>query len=158
MTTTVCRQCSADTSLTRFDRLDGEDGDVHVSIQGLTAFDCTNGHKRFLTPDFPLRFVQTLLKSDDLVSAPLAVEKGFFRKRPHCPDCGQELQGAPSSTANARTDLELPETEPIAVEVALPLYRCPGCNQETTLPKPGVERGIMQAVANAFRSADIPPG
>jgi hypothetical protein len=158
MNTTVCRQCSADTSLTHFDRLDGEDGDVHVSIQGLTALDCANGHKRFLTPDFPLKFVETLLKSDDLVSAPPAVERGFFRKRPHCPDCGQELPGAPSSTASARTDLELAEAEPIAVEVALPLYRCPGCNQETTLPRRGIEHGVMQAVANAFRSADIPPG
>lgn len=158
MSTTVCRQCSADTSLTRFDRLDGEDGSVRVSIQGLTALDCANGHKRFLTPDFPLKFVETLLGSDDLVSAPPAVEKGFFRKRPHCPDCGQELPGEPSATANARTDLELAEVAPIAVEVALPLYRCPGCNRETTLPRQGIERGIMQAVANAFHSADIPPG
>jgi hypothetical protein len=158
MSTTVCRQCSADTSLTRFDRLDGEDGGVRISIQGLTALDCANGHKRFLTPDFPLKFVETLLESDNLVSAPPAVEKGFFRKRAHCPDCGQELPGEPSATANAHTDVELAEAAPITVEVVLPLYRCPGCKQETTLPRQGVERGIMQAVANAFRSADIPPG
>lgn len=158
MTTTVCRQCNADTSLTHFEQIDGEDGAIRVSIRGLTALDCVNGHKRFLTPDFPLKLIETLLKIEGLVSAPPAVEKGFFRKHQHCPDCGQELPAEPSSTANARTDLDLPDVAPLAVEVELPLYRCPGCSQETTLPKPGVERGIMQAVANAFRSADIPPG
>ena len=57
-----------------------------------------------------------------------------------------------------QVELSLPDTEPVAVELALPTYRCPGCQKEVTLPKKSVERGVMQAVANAFRSANIPPG
>jgi hypothetical protein len=40
----------------------------------------------------------------------------------------------------------------------VPIYRCPGCGKEVTLPEKDMARDIMQAVANAFRSADIPPG
>ncbi len=156
--THVCRQCSADASITRFGHLEGEDGGVQVAIEGLTAYDCANGHKRFLTPDFPMKFIESLMTSDELITPPPAVEKGFFRKHQHCPECGQELPDEATSTASAHADLTVPDADPIGVDVKMPLYVCPGCNREVTLTQSGVERGIMQAVANAFRSANIPPG
>jgi hypothetical protein len=158
MTASVCRQCSADTSVTRLGRLEGADGGITTAIVGLPIYDCVNGHKRFLTPEFPLQLIDSLLKSDALAVAPQAVQKGLFRKHQHCPACGKELPEQASSKSNMRKDVELPDAEPILVEVELPLYQCPACKQEVTLPKAGVERAVMQAVANAFRSADIPPG
>jgi hypothetical protein len=158
MTEKVCRQCSADTSVRRLGRLEGADSGIKTAIVGLPIYDCTNGHKRFLTPAFPLQLIESLLKSDALAVAPQAVQKGLFRKHQHCPACGKELPGQETSKSNTRKDVEMPDTEPVLVEVELPLYQCPACKQEVTLPKAGVERGVMQAVANAFRSADIPPG
>jgi len=158
MTTTVCRQCNADTELNRLGRVEGEDSGIHVAIEGLPTLDCTNGHKRFPTPEFPLQFIEQMMQSDGLITAEPAVEKGLFRKRSHCPSCGKELPGETTARSSHRVEVSLPENEPVAVELAVPVYRCPGCNRETTLSKTGVSRGVMQAVANAFRSADIPPG
>jgi uncharacterized protein with PIN domain len=158
MTATVCRQCNADVELTRLGRVEGEDSGVHIAIEGLPALDCANGHKRFPTPEFPLKFIEQMMNADGLITAEPAVEKGLFRKHAHCPSCGKELPAEAGSTSSHQVELSLPDNEPVAVELALPTYRCPGCQQEVTLPKKSVERGVMQAVANAFRSANIPPG
>ena len=156
--TTVCRQCSADTTVTHLGRLEGEDSGIHIVIEGLPTLDCANGHKRFLSPEFPLEFIERMMKSDGLITADPAEEKGFFRKKAVCPDCGQELPEQARDTSSHSVEVEMPDQEAVKVELALPLYPCPGCNKKPTLPKTGVERGVMQAVANAFRSADIPPG
>lgn len=158
MTANVCRQCSADTTPIRIDRLTGEDGGVTIVIEGLPALDCANGHKRFPTPDFPLEFVQRLTDTDGLLTAKPAVEKGLLRKHPHCPECKQKLPEAPEGESRQRAEVAMTDHAPVVVELSLPLFRCPGCKQEATLPSSGMERGVMQAVANAFRSAEIPPG
>lgn len=158
MTATVCRQCSADTTPTRLGRLEGEESGVNVSIEGLPIVDCANGHKRFPTPEFPLEFIQRVLGTDGLITAEPAVEKGLFRKHAHCPACGEQLADEPNEQSRHQADVPMPDDGAVAVELAVPLYRCGHCQKEATLPKTGVERGVMQAVANAFRSADIPPG
>lgn len=158
MTSKLCRQCNADASVLRLDRIEGAMSGIHVAIDGLPALHCTNGHRRFPTPDFPLEFIQRLFQSNALDGVMPAVEKGLFRKRLYCPSCGNELSGETGASSNGRARVELPEGDPVAVELSVPLYRCPGCNKEASAPKSGLERDVMQAVANAFRSADIPPG
>ena len=158
MTTHVCRQCSAEVQETRLGRVEGEDSGIRVTIEGLPTVVCGNGHKRFPTPDFPLQFIQRILASDDLVRVKPATEKGFLRKHLHCPDCGETLPGDSHGTSSGRAELELPDGAPATVELAIPTHRCPKCSKEATLAEATVAKAVMQACANAFRSADIPPG
>lgn len=156
MTTTVCRQCNADTTPLKLGRVEGEDSDIRIIIEGLPALDCSNGHKRFPAPDFPLEFIQRMLAEEGLITAEPAVEKGLFRRRRLCPGCGEEL-GGDGARSTHEASISLPDTAPVRVELSLPMQRC-GCGREVTLPKTQVERGVMQAAANAFRNAEIPPG
>jgi hypothetical protein len=158
MTANICRQCSADAEIKRLGRLEGEDSGIRIVIQGLPALDCTNGHKRFLTPEFPLEFIERTMTSDGILTAEPAVEKGFFRKCAHCPACGSQLPDQAADASSHQVEVRMPEFEPVRVELAVPVYRCPSCSRQPTLPKAGVERGVMQAMANAFRSAGIAPG
>lgn len=158
MTSNACRQCSADVSVLRLDRLEGEDSGIRVTMEGLPALNCSNGHRRFTSPDFPMEFIKRLIDSEALEGVTPAVKKGVFRKRLHCPSCGARLPDDFQGFTNGRARVEVPQGDPVAVEVAVPLYRCPGCDREVSAHKPGLEQNIMQAVANAFRSADIPPG
>jgi transposase-like protein len=157
-TPTVCRQCNADTEEVRLGRVEGEESGIKVAIEGLPTRVCTSGHKRFPTPEFPLQFIERVLASDDLIKVKPAVEKGFFRKKPHCPSCGEPLPQEGNGSSNGHARLELPDGEPATVDLAVPVFRCPKCNNEATLATEGVAKGIMQAVANAFRAADVPPG
>jgi hypothetical protein len=158
MTATVCRQCSAQTSLLRLERVEGEDAGIRVAIAHLPVLDCANGHKRFLHPEFPLDFIKELLASAALADVTPSIEKGLFRKRLHCPSCGQELPAEAQSSHDGQARVEIPGEEPVAVELTVPLYRCSGCNHESSFTRSGMERAVMQAVANAFSSAKIPPG
>lgn len=158
MTTQVCRQCNAAVEPLRLGRVDGEDSGIHIWLEGLPAIECANHHKRFPSAEFPLKFIETMLKSDELITAEPSVEKGLFRKHAHCPDCGQQLPEQSSSASAHQVRVDMDEFDAVAVELAVPLFKCPGCGKESTLAKKGVERGVMQAVANAFRSANIPPG
>jgi hypothetical protein len=158
MTAPVCRQCSADLTNFKLGRVEGDEGGIHVAIEGLPAVECTNSHKRFPSPEFPLEFIQRTLQSSALDGVIPAAEKGLFRKRLHCPSCGKQLPDEATRNNEGRAQIELPEVDPVTVELAVPLFRCSGCGKEASLAKSSVERGVMQAVANAFRSADIPPG
>lgn len=158
MTANICRQCSADAEIKRLDRVEGEDSGIRIVIEGLPALNCANGHKRFLTPGFALEFIERTMTSDGILTAEPAVEKGLFRKRAHCPACGSQLPDEVADASRHQVEVRMPDFEPVTVELAVPVYRCPSCSQQPTLPKAGVERGVMQAMANAFRSADIAPG
>lgn len=158
MSTTVCRQCNAATELKRLERVEGDDSGIHVALEGLPIVECGNGHKRFPTPEFPLKFIEKALASDGLITLEPADEKGLFRKHAHCPHCGKELPADTKDTSSHRVEVDWPDVDSVSVELAVPRYSCPSCQKNATLPKKGVERGVMQAVANAFRSADIPPG
>jgi hypothetical protein len=158
MTSNVCRQCGADVSVVRINHVEGEEGGIRVAIDGLPVLNCASGHKRFTTPDFPLEFVQRLAESGALDDVTPAVQKGLFRKRLLCPSCGQEVAAETNGDLDGKAQVEVPDGDPVHVKVKVPLFRCSGCNQEVTEPKSGLERDLMQAVANAFRSAEIPPG
>lgn len=158
MTTHVCRQCNAAVEPLRLGRVEGEDSGIRIWLEGLPAIQCANSHKRFPTAEFPLKFIETMLKSEELITAEPAVEKGLFRKHAHCPGCGQQLPDQSTGASAHQVRVNMDEFDPVAVELAVPLFKCAGCGKESTLAKKGVERGVMQAVANAFRSADIPPG
>lgn len=158
MISSICRQCSSDVDMQQLERVEGDENGVHVTIEGLPVVECLNGHRRFPTPEFPLDFIQKLSDSQALDDISPAVQKGIFRKRLHCPSCGNELTARAESNTSGRDTVELPDCGPVAVEISVPLYLCPSCQQASSESQAALQRDLMQAVANAFRSADIPPG
>ena len=157
-TARTCRQCGAEVALTHLGRFEGEDSGVRVALEGLPCYHCVKGHKRFLTPDFPIRLVDTLLKSEGVFEAPAAVKKGLLRARYHCPGCGAELTRESGSHAGTQRSLDLQGSATFEVALQVALYRCPGCGKDASHPTEEVEGAVMRAAANAFRAADIPPG
>jgi hypothetical protein len=142
----------------QLERVEGDENGVHVAIEGLPVVECLNGHRRFPSPEFPLDFIQKLADSQALADIRPAVQKGIFRKRRHCPSCGSELSLEANGSIGGRTTVQVPDCKPVAVEISVPQYLCPSCKQESSESQAGLQRNLMQAVANAFRSADIPPG
>jgi hypothetical protein len=154
----VCRQCSADTHVTRLPHVEGSEQEVRVAIDGLSVYECERGHKRLLTPDFAIRFIEALLASDEVPPAKPATKKGLFKKHLHCADCGAELPEQGGQDEVGRSTVDLADAEPVQVEVHVPVYRCPSCQKASTLPEDMVHREVMSAVAAAFQTAGISPG
>jgi hypothetical protein len=154
----ACRQCSADTELKHLDRVEGESSGVRITVQDVPVVACAHSHRRLPTPDYPERLMKAIITSDQLPPAAPAVKKGLFKKHLHCPDCGAELPEEAGEKESATGRLDVGNGESLPFQMQLPVFRCSGCSTRVTLSPDGLQRGVMQAMANALRSADIQPG
>lgn len=154
----TCKRCSSDVALAKLDPFSGEDAGVKLTIEGMPAYVCTRGHKRFLYPEMPARLMEALMKSDNAFGAPPATEKGFLMKHLHCPGCKAQLPKEPASRATLNRTLELKNTPPFSVSIEVPQWRCTECGKDAVGPADKLGPSVMQAGAMAFRGADIPPG
>ena len=154
----TCRQCGTEVALTHLERIHGENTGIRVEFEGLPAYACARGHRRFLTPDFPMRLIEQVLKPDGAFAGPYAVKKGLIRKHYHCPGCGGELSGEPGVHASNTRSLQIQESAPFNVALTIPQFRCAKCERDILHPEQEIRGALMEAAANAFRAANIPPG
>jgi hypothetical protein len=156
-TAKTCKQCGAELALARLEALRGEESGVALSIDGMPAYACVKGHKRFLTPDFPMRLIDSLAKAET-PELPVAQKKGLLKKRYHCPGCGGALPDEAGTHTTLERRLELKDSAPFGATVSLPLYRCGGCGVAAMRPGEEMANALMKAAAQAFQTAGIPPG
>lgn len=159
-TTLRCTQCDSEMALTLLDPIEGEEHGLHMKIEGLSALQCPNGHKRFVEPAFPSKFIDELLAEPQLVPLDAAEKKGFLlRRRYCCPACGEALDTQhDAGRVEAERSMELGGLTPFGVHVDLPSYQCPACAHECVEPRDVMISDLMKASAHAFRSARIAPG
>ena len=150
-----CKLCKGEMQLRALDPAAGEEHGVRMSIEGMPAMQCPEGHKRFVAPDFAVKMMEALLADEPLVPLDAAAQKGLLKKRYCCPKCGQALEGA--GGVEAKRVLQLDGLEAFGVQVELPKLRCPACGQETVPPEKAVADGLMKASVQAFRAAQVEP-
>ena len=156
-TSKTCKQCGADLALARLETMRGEEAGVALSIEGMPAYACDKGHKRFLTPDFPMRLIDSLVKAES-PDLPIAQKKGLLKKRYLCPRCSGELPGEPGTHVTLERELALKDSAPFIATVSVPLYHCAGCGVDAMRPGEELTNALMKAASQAFQSASIPPG
>jgi hypothetical protein len=156
-TAKTCKQCGADLALARLEAMRGEQSGLALSIEGMPAYACTKGHRRFLAADFPLRLIDSLSKAD-APDLPVARKKGLFKKRYLCPGCGGELPDEAGTHATLERTLTLLDSAPFSATVSVPLYRCGSCGVAAVHPDEDRTDALMKAASQAFQSAGIPPG
>lgn len=154
----TCRQCGNEVALMRLERIEGENTGIRVEMEGLPAYSCARGHRRFLTPDFPMRLIEQLVKTDGVFTGAHAVKKGLLRKHYHCPGCGGELTSASETPATAKRKIEIQDGAAFEVGLTVPQFRCASCARDVLHPEEEMRGALMEAAATAFRAASIPPG
>lgn len=155
LNTTRCHVCEKEMSLRTLKPTDGEVHDVRVQIEGMPIMECSEGHRRFIAPDFAIKLMEALLEGDRLVPIDPASQKGLLRKRYCCSGCGKELEGGANSRVQATRVLELNGLEAFEVYVELPMFRCSACGREYVPPSEIVVGDLMKASARAFRAAAV---
>ncbi len=152
-----CSRCHGTLGLAVLERFSGEQSGVRMSVEGLPALECAEGHRRFLAPDFPNHLMQALLAGEPLVPVPAAAQKGVLRKRLHCAGCGEPLAAQPASGVEAVRVLEVKGSSPFGVRVEAPKYHCAACGKENALPERALLDALLKASVNGFRAARIDP-
>jgi hypothetical protein len=153
-----CTKCEGEMTMTPLGPIEGEEHGVHMKIEGMPALQCANGHKRFVAPTFPVKFLDELLATPPLLPLDAAAERGFLRRRFCCPACGEVLDPDGSGRVETVRSVEFEGLDRIGVEIGLPSYRCPSCAQEYVEPHAAMVNDLMKASVRAFRSAEIAPG
>jgi hypothetical protein len=152
-----CGRCQGDLAATVIERFSGEDSGVGLSVEGLPALTCAEGHRRFLAPDFPNRLMNALLAGGPLVPLPSAAQKGLLRKRLHCASCGEPLDAQSTLDVEASRVLEIEGSSSFRVRVTAPKFRCAACGAESALPERAMLDALLKASVNGFRAARIDP-
>ena len=152
-----CKLCHGEMALRSLDPMTGEEHGVRMSIEGMPAMQCAQGHKRFVAPDFAVKLMQALVAEDRLVPLDAAAQKGLLRKRLHCASCGEPLEAQPAGDVEAVRVLEVKGSSPFGVRVEAPKFRCAACGKESGMPQRAMLDALLKASVNGFRAARIDP-
>jgi hypothetical protein len=152
-----CSRCQGALGPALLEPFSGEESGVRMSVEGLPALECAEGHRRFLAPDFPNNLMQALLAGEPLVPVPAAAQKGLLRKRLHCASCGEPLDGQPAGEVETVRVLEVKGSSPFGVRVEAPKFHCAACGKESALPERALFDALLKASVNGFRAARIDP-
>jgi hypothetical protein len=152
-----CSRCQGALAPAVIEQFSGEDSGVRLSVEGLPALACAEGHRRFLAPDFPNRLMDALLAGAPLVPLPGAAQKGLLRKRLHCASCGGPLDAQSPLDVEAARVLEIKGGSSFGVRVTAPKFRCAACGAESSLPERTMLDALLKASVNGFRAARIDP-
>jgi len=152
-----CKACGSATQVTTLGSFRGEEGTVAVTVNGMPALVCANGHKRFLYPEFVTRLMDFVAEPEKVAPQPPAVKRGLFKKHFHCSGCDAELPATPTKKSECVLDASFKNAAPFKVVVQVALYKCDGCGREQVLSNEDVATSAFKAVAHGFRAADVHP-
>lgn len=152
-----CSVCKAAVEPSVLNEINGEEGRLAVSVYGMPVLNCTNGHRLFAHPDFPLLLLDWLGQSDG-AKLPASTAKGMLIKQHHCAECGERLSEPDDQRHSFRLQVDLPETAPFEIELTMPVHRCPRCRKEQVHSLKEVRNCAPVALAHAFKSAQINAG
>lgn len=156
MATRTCTRCRARTEPAALESAAGESEPVSVKLRDMPVLTCPSGHRQFVQPEFARKLVEHLIEEDE-AKLPAGEEKGLLFKHYHCGSCGAELAKQPDHRQTFPLDVALPDLRPFRVELTAPVYRCPKCSREQLHSLKEVRSHTPEALAQAFRSAEIPP-
>jgi hypothetical protein len=151
-----CPLCKAVLELDVLNEINGEEGRLAVRVYRMPVLQCSNGHRLFLHPDFPLLLLDWLVKSE--TKLPVSTAKGMLVKKHHCAACGEPLSEPDDQRHSFRLAVDLPETMPFEIDLTMPVHRCPKCRKEQVHSLKDVRNAAPAALAHAFKSAQMAAG
>jgi hypothetical protein len=149
-----CPVCKAVLAPGTLPEINGHEGSVALTVHRMPVLVCTNGHRQFAHPDFPLQLLDHLVEHDE-ATLPASTPKGMLIKHYHCASCGERLDDPADQPHTFHLDVELPNVAPFDVELTLPVHRCHRCGHEQVHSLKEVRSRTPAALAHAFKGAAI---
>ncbi len=150
-----CKACGAEVKVGALDMFRGVEGPVAVSVNGMPALICANGHKRFVSSEFVPQLMDFTANAAMATPQPEAVKRGLFKKHYHCSGCDTELPAEASGHVAGEHEVRFDKVEPFKLVIEVELHKCPQCGLEQVLSNELVGTSAFKAVAHGFHDADI---
>jgi len=148
-----CPICKSETAPSALAAVSGEEAAVALTVKGLPVLECTQGHRSFPHPDFPLLLLDHLLEQD-APALPASKAEGLLFKHYRCAGCGAEL-GKDTAAHTFRVDIALADLPPFEVDLTVPAHRCGQCGREQLHSLKDVRSNTPAALAHAFKAAQL---
>ena len=152
-----CSKCKGEMSAKTLDPFSGDEGGLSLTVNGMPALICEQGHKRFIHIEFAATLMDMIVNPESFSSIPSATKKGLFKKHYHCPHCGKELPESPTGHKKLEIAAEIKKAEPFKVVVEVQVIRCDGCDKESLHSAEETGKLAFKALDHAYRSIDIHP-
>lgn len=150
-----CKACGAEVKVGALDMFRGVEGPVAISVNGMPALICANGHKRFVFAEFVPQLMDFTANAAMATPQPPAVKRGLFKKHFYCSGCDTELLAEASAKSERELDVRFDKAAPFKLVVQVDLHPCPQCGREQVLSNELVGTSAFKAVAHGFHDADI---
>jgi len=157
MKTRPCIRCRSATQPAVLESAASESDSLALRIERMPVLACPEGHRQFVSADFPRWLVEHLMGEDE-AKLPSGREEGLVFKHYRCGECGADLAKVPDGRKTFAFDVELLDVDPFRVELTVPVYKCPSCSKEQLHSLKEVRGLTPQVLGEAFRAAEIPPG
>lgn len=151
----TCKACGADVKVGALEAFRGVEGPVVVSVHGMPALVCANGHKRFVFAEFVPQLMDFTANTAMATPMPEAVKRGLFKKHFHCSGCDTELPAEATGKSERELEVRFDKVDPFKLVVQVDLHKCPKCGNEQVLSKELAGTSAFKAVAHGFHDADI---
>jgi hypothetical protein len=147
-----CAMCRESTKLTSVAAVAGESGHLKITVLGMPALKCANGHASPVHRDFLLWLLQQTRERQASVAAGEA--KGLLFKKYFC-SCGRELPGGAGEPRSFAYDLAYEDVPGFKVELQMPIYKC-GCGKEQLRSLDEMRKCIATAMVDVCDRAGFP--
>lgn len=121
-----CPMCRGKLELGSIDRVSGSHGPLTITVLGMPAGRCANGHAAPVHPDFLIWLIHEL--RERRAQIPAAEEKGMLFKKAFCA-CGAEIPAGPGERRSFGYELVFEGAPGFRAEVELPMHQCGKCGK-----------------------------
>lgn len=148
-----CPRCSNAVELKQLGPVSAEHAPLKLTVTGMPAAKCANGHAAPVDRDFMLWLMRELKGRGG--SLPAAEEKGMLFKKYVCA-CGKELAPKSERRQSFGFDLAYQGAPGFKAEIQVPMYKCPGCGKDQLRSSNEVQRHSSHAIASLNDAAGFP--
>ena len=149
-----CPQCDSPLQHRILGSFSGDEAPLRITIHGMPALACDKPHLYFIDPEFPLWLMNHLVDEDE-ATLPAGDKTGLIFKAYLCHDCGKPLSPKRDHVHAFNLKLAYAGEPEFQVEIAMPVFRCPGCGKEQMHSLGEIRKLTPAALVHGFRGAGI---
>lgn len=148
-----CPMCRGSLELKSMDKVSGEHAPLTITVLGMPAGVCANGHASPVHRDFLIWLIHQL--RERRAQIPAAEEKGMLFKKAFCA-CGAELPAGPGERRTFGYDLVFEGAPGFKVEMEMPMHQCAKCGKEQLRSAKAVAAAASHAMVGVCDAAKFP--
>ena len=149
-----CPLCEAPLAARKLAEASGDEAPMRLTLRWLPVLACAAPHRYFVEQPFPMWLLNAML-GEELAKIPAGTQGGLVFRKYRCGGCGGPLPASAGERRTYASHLAWKGGPEFAVEVSMPVCRCPGCGREQVRSAAELAKLLPAALVHAFKAAGM---